>query len=296
MDLKQELIMEIESLNEATEFARIPLASAAKLNKVYYCNDISSEPECIDLNDNRKHGAKGFLLEKTSTESTETFSSRQYSKDSHDDIVTTTESYSTTDQNHFGLERRTHSKDKNEMDLEDTSQAEREMKIMDSLIAIKDQLYLQKQHQELQENKATSSTSSPYGDWAEKRIQACERQRMKKSGRELRIQARIEKHRNQLREEAKEEMKRVETILERKEREGLHNKAKGSISPSMSSPYGDWAEKRRQACERQRMKKSDQETDMVTRELRMQKRLKKHRHRVSKEAKEERLKMKKDCW
>jgi hypothetical protein len=55
----------------------------------------------------------------------------------------------------------------------------------------------------------------------------------------------------------------------------------------MSSPYGDWAEKRRQACERQRIKKSEQEMDMLSRELRMQERLKKHRHRMRrKEAKE----------
>ena len=102
--------------------------------------------------------------------------------------------------------------------------------------------------------------------------------------RELKMQARIEKRRNQLKEEVKEEMKHVDSILVTKEKEALDEmKSTASSSTSKSSPYGNWAEKRKEACERQRIQKMAKEMSMTSRELKMQARLEKYRDGVKKE-------------
>ena len=273
--LEQEIRKEIKSLNDAIDSIRIE-ASVAKL-KAYY-NDIT-EPELIDLNDNHTNHKKELLLEKISTESTQDFCSSHYSMDSsHDDVETTSMSGEyTTEPNNFGFEGGTHSNENNEMECEDKSQGERDMEPLDTIIVIKNKECLHKQCQE-EENNVASSTSSPYGDWAEKRRQACEYRRLQKMERELRMQVGIKKHRDRVKNEARKEMKQTKTILVTKEKEVL-NEAK-SLSSSASSPYGDWAEKRRQACEYKRLQKME-------RELRMQVGIKNHRDRVKQEVKKE---------
>jgi hypothetical protein len=184
----------------------------------------------------------------------------------------------TTEPNHFGFAGGTHSNKNNQMEYEDNFQGKRDMEHMDTIIVIKDKECLHKQSQEEEENNVASSTSSPYGDWAEKRRQACEYKRLQKMERELRMQVGIKKHRDRVKQEAKKQMKHPKTILVTKEKEVL--KEAKSLSSSASSPYGNWAEKRRQACEYKRLQKME-------RELRMQVGIKKHRDRVKQEVKKD---------
>jgi hypothetical protein len=91
------------------------------------------------------------------------------------------------------------------------------------------------------------------------------------------MQERVERRRNQLKEEVKKVLKNVGTIMAMKEKAELNEVS--SVTSSTSSPYGDWAEKRKQACYLQSLQK----TKILDRERKMQERVEKHRNRLKEE-------------
>jgi type IV secretory pathway TrbF-like protein len=274
----------LRGTNDATDYVNIS-REVAKLKTDFYGM----------INDYRTNHKNGSILKQTSTDSTQDFSASHYSKDSsRDDMVTNMSVEYITDLNNIGFEGRDSSEDIDEIEWKDRSHVARDMGNIDTLMEVKDRVYLQKQRQtieQVQKEKealdetksiASSSKSSPYGNWAEKRKEACERKRTQMMTRELKMQARIEKRRNQLKEKVKEEAKHLDSILAAKEKEAL-DETKSIASSSTSSPYGNWAEKRKEACERKRTQMMGKEKSMISRELRMEARLEKHRDRVKKE-------------
>ena len=203
---------------------------------------------------------KNLILKNVSTDSTQV---------SYADTTTSL----SVESNQINVERETYLKDSyevsNEMEFYST---------IDHYININEEENLQNNSQkEIQENPVISSTFSPYGYWAEKRRQACERHKNQQMGRELKLQETVEMRHNQLQQEVKRVMENVGTIMAMKEKAELNEVS--SVTSSSSKPYGDWAEKRKQACYLQSLQK----TKIMDREHKMQERVEKYRNRLKEE-------------